>query len=121
MSIAETLKAVVAEANALDQRMARRIGEHIDTTARTLGELMDSTEAKLGAPQMFRQLPPAQFEQFDALNMTELKAIATRMKLPGRSKPGKRKATLIQFLIDNRAPLAPSYEQLLAFWISARQ
>ena len=120
MSIAESIKAAVAEANALDQRLARRIGQHIDTSARKLVELMDSTEAKANAPKMFRALPPAKFEQFSALNMQELKAIAQRMNLKGRTAPGKRKATLIQFLIDNRAPLAPSYEQLLGYWIESQ-
>ena len=81
---------------------------------------MDSTEAKANAPKMFRALPPAKFEQFSALNMQELKAIAQRMNLKGRTAPGKRKATLIQFLIDNRAPLAPSYEQLLGYWIESQ-
>ena len=50
----------------------------------------------------------------------ELKAIATRMALPNRSKV-KRKADIIQFLISHQAPIAPSYEQLLAFWVERTQ
>ena len=59
-------------------------------------------------------------QQFKSLKDTELKAIATRMALPNRSKV-TRKADIIQFLISHHAPLTPSYEQLLAFWVEHEQ
>ena len=65
--------------------------------------------AKSFAPREFSALPPAIKKQFQSLKVTELKAIATRMALPNRSKV-KRKADIIQFLITHQAPLAPSYE-----------
>lgn len=68
------------------------------------------------APQAFRALPPAIEEQFQSLRVTELKAIATRMAVPNRNKV-KRTADIIQFLISHQAPLAPTYEQLFAFWV----
>ena len=119
MSIADELKAAVAASNELDRKLARRIGEHIDIQTAGLQELRDLTEAKQLAPAAFRALPAASKEQLNTLKIPELKAIATRMNLPGRSKP-KRKADLIEFLFTNQAPLAPSYEQLLSFWIEHR-
>ena len=59
-------------------------------------------------------------QQFKSLKVTELKAIATRMALPNRSKV-TRKADIIQFLISHHAPLTPSYEQPLAFWVEHEQ
>ena len=119
MSIAEALRAAVAATNDLDRQMARRIGEHIDTQAQGLQELLNLTEAKALAPASFRSLPPATADELGSLKVPELKAIATRMQLPGRSK-AKRKSDLIAFLMQHRAPLAPSYEQLLAFWVQHR-
>ena len=116
MSIAEGLKAALAADLELDRQLARRIGEHIDHQAKGLAELRETTDAKAFAPTAFRTLPPASREQFQSLKVSELKAIATRMALPGRSKP-KRKAEIISFLMEHKAPLAPSYEQLLAFWV----
>tara|TARA_B100000073_G_scaffold320415_1_gene300079 strand:+ start:185 stop:571 length:387 start_codon:yes stop_codon:yes gene_type:complete len=57
--------------------------------------------------------------RFGSLKVPELKAIATRMNLPGRSK-AKRKADIVAFLVEHKAPMAPSYEQLLAFWVEHR-
>jgi len=116
VSIADGLLTVIEEINNLDKKLARDIGEHIDSQARTLQALRDEGEAKAFAPHAFRSLPPAREEQFEKLRVTDLKAIASRMALPGRSKY-TRKAAIIQFLIENKAPLAPSYEQLLAFWV----
>jgi hypothetical protein len=116
MSLAEGLLATIEEINNLDRKLARDIGQHIDNQSRTLAALRDELDAKTFAPEAFRLLPPAQHEAFERLKVAELRAIATRMNLPNRSKQ-KRKAEIIQFLIDNRAPLAPSYEQLLAFWV----
>ena len=116
MSIADGLLAAIDEINNLDKKLARDIGEHIDSQARTLQALKNEIDAKAFAPHAFRSLPPAKEEQFERLKVTELKAIASRMAIPGRSKY-TRKAAIIQFLIENRAPLAPSYEQLLAFWV----
>lgn len=119
MSVAEALRAAVAATNDLDRQIARRIGEHIDAQAQGLQELMNLAEAKALAPASFRCLPPASAAELESLKVPELKAIATRMQLPGRSK-AKRKADLITFLIQHQAPLAPSYEQLLAFWTQHR-
>ena len=116
MSIADGLLAAIEEINNLDKKQARDIGEQIDSQARTLQALRNEVEAKAFPPHAFRSLPPAKKEQFEKLKVTELRAIASRMALPGRSKY-TRKATMIEFLIDNKAPLAPSYEQLLAFWV----
>jgi hypothetical protein len=120
VSIAEGLRNTVQEANDLDQKLAKRIGQHIDRQSQALAALRETTDAKSFAPQAFRALPPAIEEQFQSLRVTELKAIATRMALPNRSKV-KRKADIIQFLISHQAPLAPSYEQLLAFWVEHTQ
>ena len=119
MSIADELKAAVAASNELDRKLARRIGEHINTQAAGLQELKDLTEAKQLAPAVFRSLPAVSKAQLNSLKVPELKAIATRMNLPRRSKP-KRKDDLIEFLFRNQAPLAPSYEQLLSFWVEHR-
>jgi hypothetical protein len=119
MSIADGLLAAIEEINNLDKKLARDIGQHIDSQTQTVWALRDEVEDKATAQQAFRSLPPARYEQFSKLKVSELRAIATRMNLPNRSKP-KRKAEIIQFLIANRAPLAPSYEQLLAFWVEHR-
>jgi hypothetical protein len=116
MSLADGLLATIEEINKLDRKLARDIGQHIDNQSRSLAALRDELDAKAFAPEAFRLLPAARREAFDRLKVTELRAIATRMNLPNRSKP-KRKPEIIQFLIDNHAPLAPSYEQLLAFWV----
>tara|TARA_Y100001968_G_scaffold332011_1_gene388668 strand:+ start:685 stop:1044 length:360 start_codon:yes stop_codon:yes gene_type:complete len=119
MSIADHLKAALAASNELDKKLARRIGEHIDKQATGLQELRDLAEAKQLAPAAFRSLPAASKNELKTLKIPELKAIATRMNLPGRSKP-KRKMDLIEFLSSHNAPLAPSYEQLLSFWVDHR-
>ena len=116
MSIADGLLAAIEEINNLDKKLARDIGEHIDSQARTLQALKNEGGGQGIFPQAFRSLPPAKKEQFEKLKVTELRAIASRMALTGRSKY-TRKATIIEFIIDNKAPLAPSYEQLLAFWV----
>ncbi len=82
-------------------------------------DLRNPLEAKALAPAAFRSLPPASSEQLNTLKVPELRAIATRMQLEGRSKP-KRKADVIKFLCEHKAPLAPSYEQLLNFWVEHR-
>lgn len=117
MSITDGLLAAIEEINNLDKKLARDIGEHIDSQARRLQALKNEVEAKAFATHAFRSLPPAKKEQFEKLKVTELRAIASRMALPGQSKY-TRKATIIEFIIDNKAPLAPSYEQLLAFGLS---
>ncbi len=116
MSIANELRSTVQATNDLDQKLAKRIGQHIDQQSQALADLREATDAKLFAPRAFRSLSPAMEDQFQSLKVTELKAIATRMALPNRSKV-KRKADIIQFLIIHQAPLAPSYEQLLTFWV----
>jgi len=85
-----------------------------------LAELRSAIEAKKIAPANFQSLPPATAEELDSLNIPELKAIGTRMNLAGRSKP-KRKADLIRFLVEHKAPMAPSYEQLLAYWLDGKK
>ena len=119
MSIASDLSDLLSASNELDKKLARRIGQHIDKQASGLRELRDITEAKALAPAAFKALPSASESEFLVLKVNELKAIATRMNLPGRSKP-KRKADIIKFLCSHSAPLAPSYEQLLNFWVENR-
>ena len=120
MSIADGLIAAIEEINSLDKQLARDIGSHIDSQNKALAALRDEVDAKAFAPEAFRALPPAREDQFSKLKVGELRAIATRMNLPNRSKP-KRKADIITFLINNHAPLAPSYEQLLAYWIDSQR
>lgn len=120
MGLASDLRAAVAAVNETDQKLARLVGQHIEDSAAGLAELRSAIEAKKLAPANFQSLPPATAEELDSLKVSELKAIGTRMNLAGRSKP-KRKADLIRFLVENKAPMAPSYEQLLAFWVEHRQ
>nr|WP_115009077.1 Rho termination factor N-terminal domain-containing protein [Synechococcus sp. N5] len=120
MGLASDLKAAVAAVNETDKKLARLVGQHIEDTAAGLQELRTAIEAKQLAPANFRSLPPAQASELQSLKVPELKAIATRMNLPGRSK-AKRKADIVAFLVEHKAPMAPSYEQLLAFWVEHRQ
>lgn len=119
MSASNHLSELLSASNELDKRLARRIGQHIDKQASGLSELRDIAEAKALAPATFEALPSGNESDFLTLKINELKAIATRMNLPGRSKP-KRKADIIKFLCSHSAPLAPSYEQLLNFWVENR-
>ena len=119
MGLASELKAAVAAVNETDKKLARLVDEHIENTAAGLQDLRAAIEAKQLAPANFRSLPAASIEELSSLKVVELKAIATRMNLPGRSKP-KRKTDVISFLVTNKAPMAPSYEQLLAFWVEHR-
>ena len=119
MGLASELKAAVAAVNETDKKLARLVGQHIEDSAAGLQDLRSALEAKQLAPANFRSLPAASAEELSTLKVQELKAIATRMNLPGRSKP-KRKTDVISFLVTNKAPMAPSYEQLLAFWVEHR-
>ena len=119
MGLASDLRAAVAAVNETDKKLARLVGKHIEETAKGLKELRTAIEAKQLAPAHFQSLPPASAEDLSRLKVPELKAIATRMDLPGRSK-AKRKADIVSFLVDNKAPMAPSYEQLLSFWVEHR-
>ena len=116
MGLATELRAAVSAVNETDRQLARLVGQHIADTAQGLEELRGVLEAKALAPANFRSLPPASAEELTSLKVPELKSIATRMNLPGRSKP-KRKPDIINFLVAHQAPMAPSYEQLLAFWV----
>ena len=86
MSIADGLLAAIEEINNLDKKLARDIGEHIDSQAQTLQTLKNEVEVKAFATHAFRSLPPAKKEQCEKLKVTELRAIASRMALTGRSK-----------------------------------
>jgi len=119
MGLASDLRAAVAAVNETDKKLARLVGEHIEETAAGLQELRTAIEAKQLAPAHFRSLPAASAADLSSLKVPELKAIATRMNLPGRSK-AKRKADIVAFLVENKAPMAPSYEQLLSFWVEHR-
>ena len=119
MGLASELRATVAAVNETDRQLARLVGQHITDVAEGLQELRGALEAKALAPANFRSLPPASAEQLTSLKVPERKAIATRMNLTGRSK-AKRKADIIKFLVANQAPMAPSYEQLLAYWVEHR-
>ena len=119
MGLASDLKAAVAAVNETDKKLARLVGQHIEDTAADLQELRTAIEAKQLAPANFRSLLPAEASELQSLKVPELKAIATRMN-PGRSK-AKRKADIVAFLVEHKAPMAPSYEQLLAFWVEHRQ
>ena len=116
MGLASELRAAVSAVNETDRRLARLVGQHITEAAQGLKELRGALEAKALAPSHFRSLPPASAAELASLKVPELRAIATRMNLPGRSK-AKRKADVVAFLVAHQAPMAPSYEQLLAFWV----
>ena len=119
MGLGSDIRAAVAAVNETDKKLARLVGQHIEDTAAGLQELRTSIEAKQLAPAHFRSLPAASADDLSSLKVPELRAIATRMNLDGRSKV-KRKADIVAFLVDNRAPMAPSYEQLLSFWVEHR-
>ena len=119
MTIAEQLRAAVAASNDLDRTFARQVGQHIDTMAASLQDLRSIEEAKALAPANIRSLPRATAEELGQLGKVPLKGIATQLKLPGRSKP-KNKAQLVAFLLNHGAPMVPTHEQLLDFWLSHR-
>ena len=119
MGLASELKAAVAAVNETDKKLARLVGQHIENTAVGLQDLRAAIEAIQLAPANFRSLPAASADELGTLKVQELKSIATRMNLSGRSKP-KRKSEIISFLLANKAPMAPSYEQLLAYWVEHR-
>ena len=80
MSIAEELRSTVQEANDLDQKLAKRIGQHIDHQSQALAALRETTDAKLFAPQAFRSLPPAIEEQFQSLRVCPFWGLRADMK-----------------------------------------
>ena len=69
MSIADGLLAAIEEINNLEKKLARDIGEHIDSQARTLQALKNEVEVKAFATHAFRSLPPAKKEQFEKLKV----------------------------------------------------
>ena len=69
MSIADGLLAAIEEINNLDKKLARDIGEHIDSQARTLQALKNEVEAKAFATHAFRSLPPPNKEPFENLKV----------------------------------------------------
>ena len=120
MSIADDLRAAIAAKNELDRKLARRIGEHIDFQSKSLDRRQNkrsiSGKSNRLAPSPFSSLPPATKNELKKLNMDVLKAIAGLLELEGRSKY-KRKADLVDFLVSQKAPKAPSHVELLRFWV----
>ena len=55
-------------------------------------------------------------ESQQVVPMKRLRQMLTAQKIPGRARKGINKRDRIQLLMDHKAPILPSYEQLLRFW-----
>ena len=82
MSIVDGLLATIEEINNLDMMLARDIGEHIDSQARTLQALKNEVEAKAFAIHAFSSLPPAKKEQFEKLMQSNPSSTFQTANLP---------------------------------------
>ncbi|QNJ00709.1 hypothetical protein SynA1562_01881 [Synechococcus sp. A15-62] len=99
--------------------MARLVGQHIDDTARGLRELREiSTQEETAETYQLvgAALGPASYDTLNSLTDKRLRQMLTAQKIPGRGRKGMKKGDRIQLLMDHKAPMLPSYEQLLRFW-----
>ena len=114
-----SLRNVIERSIEADRSLAKLIGQHIDNTARGLRELreINTKEESAETYQLVADaLGPAPFEELNALTDKRLRQMLTAQKIPGRGTKGMKKGDRIQLLMDHKAPMLPSYEQLLRFW-----
>ncbi|ABB34314.1 hypothetical protein [Synechococcus sp. CC9605] len=113
------LRSVIERSVEADRTLARLVGQHIDDSAKGLRELKDIS-TKEEAAETYQlvgtALGPASFDELNALTDKRLRQMLTAQKIPGRGAKGMKKADRIQLLLDHKAPMLPSYEQLLRFW-----
>ena len=103
----------------LDRQLAGLVGKHIDKQAKSLRELRSvSNEINQANEQrLLTGSRPGTLEELSAMTVKDLRGVAAKLRLKGRSKP-KRKSELVAFLIEHRAPALPSYEQLLDYYLN---
>ena len=114
-----SLRDVIERAVEADRTLARLVGQHIDDTARGLRELREiSTQEETAETYQLvgAALGPASYDTLKSLTDKRLRQILTAQKIPGRGRKGMKKGDRIQLLMDHKAPMLPSYEQLLRFW-----
>ena len=114
-----SLRNVIERSVEADRSLARLIGQHIDDTARGLRELREiNTEEETAETYQLVgvALGPASYETLSSLTDKRLRQMLTAQKIPGRGRTGMKKGDRIQLLLDHKAPMLPSYEQLLRFW-----
>ena len=114
-----SLRNVIERSVEADRSLARLIGQHIDDTARGLRELreINTKEETAETYQLVgAALGPASYEALSSLTDKRLRQMLTAQKIPGRGRTGMKKGDRIQLLLDHKAPMLPSYEQLLRFW-----
>lgn len=113
------LRNVIERSVEADRTLARLVGQHIDDTARGLRELREiSTQEETAETYQLvgAALGPASYDTLKSLTDKRLRQMLTAQKIPGRGRKGMKKGDRIQLLIDHKAPMLPSYEQLLRFW-----
>ena len=114
-----SLRNVIERSIEADRSLAKLVGQHIDNTARGLRELREINTKEESAETyqlVAAALGPAPFEELNALTDKRLRQMLTAQKIPGRGTKGMKKGDRIQLLMDHKAPILPSYEQLLRFW-----
>ena len=113
------LRNVIERSVEADRTLARLVGQHIDDTARGLRELREiSTQEETAETYQLvgAALGPASYDTLNSLTDKRLRQMLTAQKIPGRGRKGMKKGDRIQLLMDHKAPMLPSYEQLLRFW-----
>ena len=113
------LRNVIERSIEADRTLARLVGQHIDDTARGLRELREiSTQEETAETYQLvgAALGPASYDTLKSLTDKRLRQMLTAQKIPGRGRKGMKKGDRIQLLMDHKAPMLPSYEQLLRFW-----
>ena len=113
------LRNVIERSVEADRTLARLVGQHIDDTARGLRELREiSTQEEIAETYQLvgAALGPASYDTLNSLTDKRLRQMLTAQKIPGRGRKGMKKGDRIQLLMDHKAPMLPSYEQLLRFW-----
>ena len=114
-----SLRNVIERSVEADRTLARLVGQHIDDTARGLRELREiSTQEEAAETYQLvgAALGPASYDTLNSLTDKRLRQMLTAQKIPGRGRKGMKKGDRIQLLMDHKAPMLPSYEQLLRFW-----
>jgi len=114
-----SLRDVIERSVEADRTLARLVGQHIDDTARGLRELREiSTQEETAETYQLvgAALGPASYDTLKSLTDKRLRQMLTAQKIPGRGRKGMKKGDRIQLLMDHKAPMLPSYEQLLRFW-----
>ena len=114
-----SLRNVIERSVEADRTLAHLVGQHIDDTARGLRELREISTKEESADTYLlvgAALGPASYDALNSLTDKRLRQMLTAQKIPGRARKGMKKGDRIQLLMDHKAPMLPSYEQLLRFW-----